>query len=94
MSLLITKSPAGKPNSYQNHFKETFEIKPHSQIAVQEVTLHRRNLFNIGDGYQSALRSILMSGKSGGGEKVDIRTLKRKKSSLRRRGKNTHTCWR
>ena len=50
MSLLITKSPAGQPNSYQNHFKETFEIKPHSQIAVQEVTLHRRNLFNIGAG--------------------------------------------
>ena len=48
MSLLITKSPAGKPNSYQNHFKETFEIKPHSQIAVQEVTLHRLNLFTIG----------------------------------------------
>ena len=48
MSLLITKSPAGQPNSYQNHFKETFEIKPHSQIAVQEVTLHRLNLFTIG----------------------------------------------
>ena len=50
MSLLITKSPAGQPNSYQNHFKETFEIKPHSQIAVQEVTLHRLNLFTIGAG--------------------------------------------
>ena len=47
MSLLITKSPPGQAASYTNHFKDTFEIKPNSQIAVQEATINRRALINV-----------------------------------------------
>ena len=50
MSLLITKSPPGQAASYTNHFKDTFEIRPNSQIAVQEATINRRALITVSSG--------------------------------------------
>ena len=75
--------------------KEKADARKKEKQAVDTHNQHNQhNQPQPQDGNQSAIRNILMSGKSGGGEKVGIRTLKRKKSSLRRRGKNTHTCWR
>ena len=48
MSLITTKSTEGNPASYVNRFKNTFEIRPNAEIAVQEVVLNRAPKFVVG----------------------------------------------
>ena len=44
MSLLITRNNAnGSPESYHNHLRDTFEIPPHSDIAVHTCIINKRN---------------------------------------------------
>ena len=48
MSLILTKSTPGHPAFYVNRFKNTFEIKPNAEIAVQEVVLNPSKKFVVG----------------------------------------------
>ena len=42
MSLIITRNNGSDPpESYHNYFKDTFEIRPHSQIAVHTCVINR-----------------------------------------------------
>ena len=50
MSLILTQSTPtnGNANSYITRFKNTFELPPNAEIAVQEVVLNRDNTFFVG----------------------------------------------
>ena len=50
MSLILTQSTPtnGNANSYITRFKNTFELPPNAEIAVQEVVLNRDNTFSVG----------------------------------------------
>ena len=47
MSLILTQSTPGNANSYVNRFKNTFELPPNAEIAVQEVVMNRKASFTV-----------------------------------------------
>jgi hypothetical protein len=47
MSLILTQSTPGSANSYVNRFKNTFELPPNAQVAVQEVVMNRKASFTV-----------------------------------------------
>ena len=50
MSLIITRNNGSDPpESYHNYFKDTFEIRPHSQIAVHTCVINRDPSYVISD---------------------------------------------
>ena len=50
MSLLITRNNAnGSPESYHNHLRDTFEIPPHSDIAVHTCLINRDPTYVVKD---------------------------------------------
>ena len=50
MSLIITRNNGtDRPESYHNYLKNTFEVEPHSEIAVHTVVINRDPTYVISD---------------------------------------------